>query len=173
MINQLKKKKKLIISLLLVVSSLAGSLPALLASTSVDAAERKENLNAVKMSIYLLCKLTEILESNSYRRTIITAPGKVGCKIKMVPLVWLTSVLSHWWAQVQFFGQSPLRVLHRAVKKANLEERDRCSGTLKERRCCKPSSSSSSWIFAPSGICPWWKKSSSGNCCERKSKLPH
>lgn len=74
-----------------VVNSLAGSLPALLASTSVDAAERKENLNAVKMSIYLLCKLTEILESNSYRQTIITAPGKGGKKGKSGgegPLQW-------------------------------------------------------------------------------------
>lgn len=64
------------------VSGLAGSLPALLTSTSVDAAERKENLNAVKMSVYLLCKLTEILESDSHRQSIITAPGKVGCKTK-------------------------------------------------------------------------------------------
>lgn len=66
-----------IITLLLVVSSLAGSLPALLVSTSINADGRKENLNAVKMSVYLLCKLTEILENESYRRSIITAPGKV------------------------------------------------------------------------------------------------
>lgn len=77
---------KYILSFLLfpVVSSLAGSLPALLASTSVDAAERKENLNAVKMSVYLLCKLAELLESDSHRQSIITAPGKVSCKIQMV-----------------------------------------------------------------------------------------
>lgn len=60
-----------------VVSGLAASLPTLLISTSVSAAERKEKLNAVKMSVYLLCKLTETLESDSYRQSIITAPGKV------------------------------------------------------------------------------------------------
>lgn len=60
-----------------VVSGLAASLPALLLSTSVSAAERKEKLNAVKMSVYLLCKLTEIFESDSYRQSIVTAPGKV------------------------------------------------------------------------------------------------
>lgn len=59
------------------VSGLAASLPVLLVSTTVPAAERKEKLNAVKMSVYLLCKLTETLESDSYRQSIITAPGKV------------------------------------------------------------------------------------------------
>uniref|UniRef100_A0A3P8SUV3 Condensin complex subunit 1 n=1 Tax=Amphiprion percula TaxID=161767 RepID=A0A3P8SUV3_AMPPE len=62
--------------LIQVVGSLAVSLPALLASTSLSAAERKEKLNAVKMSIFLLCKLTESLESDSYRQSIVTAPGK-------------------------------------------------------------------------------------------------
>uniref|UniRef100_A0A4W5PR80 Condensin complex subunit 1 n=1 Tax=Hucho hucho TaxID=62062 RepID=A0A4W5PR80_9TELE len=33
-------------------------------------------LNAVKMSVFLLCKLTEILESDSYRQSIVTAPSK-------------------------------------------------------------------------------------------------
>ncbi|XP_041842693.1 condensin complex subunit 1 isoform X2 [Melanotaenia boesemani] len=65
-----------------VVSGLAVSLPALLASTSLSAAERKEKLNAVKMSVFLLCKLTENLESVSYRQNIITAPGKGGKKGK-------------------------------------------------------------------------------------------
>ncbi|XP_076593512.1 condensin complex subunit 1 isoform X2 [Chaetodon auriga] len=65
-----------------VVSGLAASLPALLASTAVPAAERKEKLNAVKMSVYLLCKLTETLESDSHRQSIITAPGKGGKKGK-------------------------------------------------------------------------------------------
>lgn len=64
-------------SSLLVVSGLAASLPALLISTSTSAAERKDQLNAVKMSVYLLCKLTEIFESDAYRQNIITAPGKV------------------------------------------------------------------------------------------------
>lgn len=64
-------------SSLLVVSGLAASLPTLLISTSTSAAERKDHLNAVKMSVYLLCKLTETFESDSYRQNIITAPGKV------------------------------------------------------------------------------------------------
>ena len=59
------------------VSGLAATLPSLLVSVSVTAAERKEKLNAVKMSVYLLCKLTETLESDSYRQSIVTAPGKV------------------------------------------------------------------------------------------------
>uniref|UniRef100_A0A7N8WZ66 Condensin complex subunit 1 n=1 Tax=Mastacembelus armatus TaxID=205130 RepID=A0A7N8WZ66_9TELE len=45
-----------------VVSGLAVTLPTVLASTSISAAERKEKLNAVKMSVFLLCKLTETLE---------------------------------------------------------------------------------------------------------------
>uniref|UniRef100_A0A3Q1J8Q8 Condensin complex subunit 1 n=2 Tax=Anabas testudineus TaxID=64144 RepID=A0A3Q1J8Q8_ANATE len=65
-----------------VVSGLAASLPTLLASTSVSAAERKEKLNAVKMSVFLLCKLTETLESYSCRQSIVTAPGKGGKKGK-------------------------------------------------------------------------------------------
>lgn len=64
-------------SSLLVVSGLAASLPSLLISTSTSAGERKDQLNAVKMSVYLLCKLTENLESDSYRQSIIKAPGKV------------------------------------------------------------------------------------------------
>nr|XP_057909635.1 condensin complex subunit 1 [Doryrhamphus excisus] len=73
-----------------VVNSLATSLPALLLSTSVSAAERKEKLNAVKMSVFLLCKMTECLESDSYRQSIITAPGKGGKKTKTGegPLQW-------------------------------------------------------------------------------------
>ncbi|XP_068426769.1 condensin complex subunit 1 isoform X2 [Clinocottus analis] len=68
--------------LLQVVSGLAASLPAFLVSTSVSAAERKEKLNAVKMSVYLLCKLTEIFEGDSCRQSIVTAPGKGGKKGK-------------------------------------------------------------------------------------------
>ncbi|XP_024861527.1 condensin complex subunit 1 isoform X2 [Kryptolebias marmoratus] len=59
-----------------VVNGLAVSLPTLLSSVSLSAAERKENLNAVKMSVFLLCKLTESLESVSCRRNIVTAPAK-------------------------------------------------------------------------------------------------
>ncbi|MED6268626.1 hypothetical protein CHARACLAT_024309, partial [Characodon lateralis] len=62
--------------LIQVVNGLAVSLPAVLASTSISGAERKEKLNAVKMSVFLLCKLTESLESVSYRQNIITATGK-------------------------------------------------------------------------------------------------
>ncbi|XP_028280186.1 condensin complex subunit 1 [Parambassis ranga] len=62
--------------LIQVVSGLAASLPALLVSTSLSGAERKEKLNAVKMSVFLLCKLTESLESDSYRQNIVTAPAK-------------------------------------------------------------------------------------------------
>ncbi|XP_072250130.1 condensin complex subunit 1 isoform X2 [Leuresthes tenuis] len=65
-----------------VVSGLAVSLPALLVSTSLSAAERKEKLNAVKMSVFLLCKLSESLESVSYRQCIVTTPGKGGKKSK-------------------------------------------------------------------------------------------
>uniref|UniRef100_A0A1A8MLI6 Condensin complex subunit 1 n=4 Tax=Nothobranchius pienaari TaxID=704102 RepID=A0A1A8MLI6_9TELE len=59
-----------------VVNGLAVSLPTLLSSVSLSATERKENLNAVKMSVFLLCKLTENLESVSYRQDIVTASGK-------------------------------------------------------------------------------------------------
>lgn len=66
-----------------VVSGLSVSLPSLLMSTSFSAADRKEQLNAVKMSVYLLCKLTENLESDSYRQGIVTALGKVWLLVGM------------------------------------------------------------------------------------------
>uniref|UniRef100_A0AAX7VUX2 Condensin complex subunit 1 n=1 Tax=Astatotilapia calliptera TaxID=8154 RepID=A0AAX7VUX2_ASTCA len=65
-----------------VLHGLSVSLPSILVSTSLSAAERKEKLNAVKMSVFLLCKLTENLESDSYRQNIVTAPGKGGKKGK-------------------------------------------------------------------------------------------
>ncbi|XP_029928829.1 condensin complex subunit 1 [Myripristis murdjan] len=68
--------------LIQVVSGLAVSLPSFLQSTSVLAANRKEQLNAVKMSVFLLCKLTETLESDSYRQNIVTTVGKGGKKGK-------------------------------------------------------------------------------------------
>lgn len=68
--------------LIQVVSGLSVSLPTLLLSTSFSAQDRKEQLNAVKMSVFLLCKLTESLESDSYRQSIITAPSKGGKKGK-------------------------------------------------------------------------------------------
>uniref|UniRef100_A0A3Q3KED1 Condensin complex subunit 1 n=1 Tax=Monopterus albus TaxID=43700 RepID=A0A3Q3KED1_MONAL len=68
--------------LIQVVNGLAASLPTLLVSSSLSATERKEKLNAVKMSIFLLCKLTESLESYSCRPSFVTAPGKSGKKGK-------------------------------------------------------------------------------------------
>ncbi|XP_061675674.1 condensin complex subunit 1 isoform X2 [Syngnathoides biaculeatus] len=65
-----------------VVSSLSTSLPSFLVSAAVSAEERKEKLNAVKMSVFLLCKITECLESDSCRHSFITAPGKGGKKAK-------------------------------------------------------------------------------------------
>ncbi|XP_060727822.1 condensin complex subunit 1 isoform X1 [Tachysurus vachellii] len=62
--------------LIQVVQGLSISLPPLLLSGSLSAANRKEQLNAVKMSVFLLCKLTEYLESDSYRETVVTAPSK-------------------------------------------------------------------------------------------------
>ncbi|XP_034553088.1 condensin complex subunit 1 isoform X1 [Notolabrus celidotus] len=79
---ELAAKEDALDLLVQVVSGLAATLPAFFVSTSVSAAERKEKLNAVKMSVYLLCKLTETLESDSYRQSIITAPGKGGKKGK-------------------------------------------------------------------------------------------
>ncbi|XP_046890752.1 condensin complex subunit 1 [Hypomesus transpacificus] len=65
-----------------VVSGLSVSLPAFLLSTSFSAQDRKEQLNAVKMGVFLLCKLTENLESDSNRQSIVTAPSKGGKKGK-------------------------------------------------------------------------------------------
>uniref|UniRef100_A0A8C5NGF1 Condensin complex subunit 1 n=1 Tax=Gouania willdenowi TaxID=441366 RepID=A0A8C5NGF1_GOUWI len=64
------------------VNGLAVSLPPLFISTSFTASERKESLNAVKMAVFLLCKLTESFESDSYRQSIVMAPGKGGKKSK-------------------------------------------------------------------------------------------
>ncbi|XP_060762025.1 condensin complex subunit 1 [Neoarius graeffei] len=59
-----------------VVQGLSVSLPPLLLSGSLSAVGRKEQLNAVKMSVFLLCKLAEYLESDSYRESVVTAPSK-------------------------------------------------------------------------------------------------
>uniref|UniRef100_A0A671PDE0 Condensin complex subunit 1 n=1 Tax=Sinocyclocheilus anshuiensis TaxID=1608454 RepID=A0A671PDE0_9TELE len=59
-----------------VLKGLSVSLPTLLLSGSLSAVDRKQQLNTVKMSVFLLCKLTETLESDSYRETIVTAPSK-------------------------------------------------------------------------------------------------
>ncbi|XP_051989898.1 condensin complex subunit 1-like [Xyrauchen texanus] len=62
--------------LIQVVRGLSVSLPTLLLSGSLSAVNRKQQLNAIKMSVFLLCKLTETLESDSYREDIVTAPSK-------------------------------------------------------------------------------------------------
>ncbi|XP_036412389.1 condensin complex subunit 1 [Colossoma macropomum] len=62
--------------LIQVVRGLSVSLPSLLMSGTLSAADRKQQLNAVKMSVFLLCKLTENLESDSCRESIVTAPSK-------------------------------------------------------------------------------------------------
>ncbi|KAM9439758.1 condensin complex subunit 1 [Clarias gariepinus] len=62
--------------LIQVVQALSVSLPPLLLAGSLSAADRKEQLNAVKMSVFLLCKLTEYLESDSNRESVVTAPSK-------------------------------------------------------------------------------------------------
>ncbi|XP_034030416.1 condensin complex subunit 1 isoform X3 [Thalassophryne amazonica] len=79
---ELSVKEDLLELLLQVVNRLAVSLPTLLLSTPISAADRKENINAVKMSVFLLCKLTENLESDSYRQSIVTASGKGSKKSK-------------------------------------------------------------------------------------------
>uniref|UniRef100_A0AAY4AWB2 Condensin complex subunit 1 n=1 Tax=Denticeps clupeoides TaxID=299321 RepID=A0AAY4AWB2_9TELE len=58
------------------------ALPSLLLSGSLSAVDRRHHLNAVKMGVFLLCKLTESLESDSYRQSIVTAPGKGSKKSK-------------------------------------------------------------------------------------------
>ncbi|KAJ8287804.1 hypothetical protein COCON_G00004630 [Conger conger] len=65
-----------------VVNGLSVSLPSLLLSTTLSAVDRKQQLNAVKMAVFLLCKLSEHLESDSYRQSIVTAPSKGGKKAR-------------------------------------------------------------------------------------------
>lgn len=62
--------------LIQIIQGLSISLPSQLLSGSLSTTDRKEQLNAVKMSIFLLCKLTEYLESDSYRESVVTAPTK-------------------------------------------------------------------------------------------------
>ncbi|XP_062843887.1 condensin complex subunit 1 [Trichomycterus rosablanca] len=62
--------------LIQVVQGLSISLPSLLLDGSLSSPDRKQQLNAVKMSVFLLCKLTENLESDSCRETVVTAPSK-------------------------------------------------------------------------------------------------
>ncbi|XP_062395183.1 condensin complex subunit 1 [Sardina pilchardus] len=65
-----------------VVRGLSVSLPSMLDAGALSAEDRKLQLNAVKMSVFLLCKFTETLESDSYRQSIVTATGKGGKKNK-------------------------------------------------------------------------------------------
>ena len=78
-----------------VVSGLSVSLPALLISTDLSTADRKDQLNAVKMGVFLLCKLTEVLESDSCRQSIVTAPGKVWMQGAVLPqcILYLWKIL--------------------------------------------------------------------------------
>lgn len=77
---------KPICSLFSVVRGLSVSLPTILLSASLSAADRKQQLNAVKMSVFLICKLTEFLESDSHRETIVTAPSKVHSSCSFVSM---------------------------------------------------------------------------------------
>ncbi|XP_028834009.1 condensin complex subunit 1 isoform X1 [Denticeps clupeoides] len=65
-----------------VIRGFSVALPSLLLSGSLSAVDRRHHLNAVKMGVFLLCKLTESLESDSYRQSIVTAPGKGSKKSK-------------------------------------------------------------------------------------------
>uniref|UniRef100_A0AAY4AS64 Condensin complex subunit 1 n=1 Tax=Denticeps clupeoides TaxID=299321 RepID=A0AAY4AS64_9TELE len=65
-----------------VLQGFSVALPSLLLSGSLSAVDRRHHLNAVKMGVFLLCKLTESLESDSYRQSIVTAPGKGSKKSK-------------------------------------------------------------------------------------------
>uniref|UniRef100_UPI003D79A548 condensin complex subunit 1 n=1 Tax=Danio rerio TaxID=7955 RepID=UPI003D79A548 len=69
-------KEDILELLIQVVRGLSVSLPTLLMAGTLSAVDRKQQLNAVKMSVFLLCKLTEMLESDSNRETIVTAPSK-------------------------------------------------------------------------------------------------
>ncbi|KAJ8392888.1 hypothetical protein AAFF_G00070920 [Aldrovandia affinis] len=69
-------KEDILELLVQVVNGLSVSLPSLLLSTSLSAVDRKQQLNAVKMAVFMLCKLSEHLESDSYRQSIVTAPSK-------------------------------------------------------------------------------------------------
>ncbi|XP_063055343.1 condensin complex subunit 1 isoform X2 [Engraulis encrasicolus] len=62
--------------LIQVVRGLSASLPPLLDAGALSAEDRKPQLNAVKMSVFMLCKFAETLESDSYRQSIVTAPVK-------------------------------------------------------------------------------------------------
>lgn len=150
-----------------VVNSLAGSLPAVLISTTtLSTEERKEKLNAVKMSVFLLCKLTETLEGHSSRQSIVSAPGKVWIIITHThtpcwALLMVQSLVLIWLNVLFFF----FVLLHRVVKRVKLA-RVCYSGTRREKGCCRCSFSSFSWISVPSGISPWSRKSLSGTDIE-------
>ncbi|XP_077577834.1 condensin complex subunit 1 [Stigmatopora nigra] len=93
-----------------VVSDLSSSLPSLLMSATVSAAERKKQLNAVKMSVYLLCKITEHLESESCRQSFITAPRKGGKKAKSA------GGLVHWDSKRETVLQVLLQLLQLDIR---------------------------------------------------------
>ncbi|XP_066568478.1 condensin complex subunit 1 isoform X2 [Amia ocellicauda] len=59
-----------------VVSGLAVSLATVLSSPSLPAADRKQQQTAVKMAVFLLCRLVESLESAACLPGYVTAPSK-------------------------------------------------------------------------------------------------
>lgn len=100
---------KPICSLFSVVRGLSVSLPTILLSASLSAADRKQQLNAVKMSVFLICKLTEFLESDSYRETIVIAPSKVhsSCSFCIHAMQYNTiqkcwRIVARWWDQGKY-----------------------------------------------------------------------
>ncbi|XP_072572510.1 condensin complex subunit 1 isoform X1 [Paramormyrops kingsleyae] len=97
--------------LIQVVSGLSVSLPSLLLSATLSAVDRKQHLNVVKMGVFLLCKLTECLESDSYRQSIVTAPskgskkGRAGSESKM-----------HWDAERETVLQVLIQLLQLDIR---------------------------------------------------------
>ncbi|XP_066508931.1 condensin complex subunit 1-like isoform X2 [Hoplias malabaricus] len=97
--------------LIQVVRGLSVSLPSLLLSSTLSAADRKQQLNAVKMSVFLLCKLTENLESESCRESIITAPSK-GRKKEKAP----GKGLQQWDSERETVLQSMIQLLQLDIR---------------------------------------------------------
>ncbi|XP_041124079.1 condensin complex subunit 1 isoform X2 [Polyodon spathula] len=64
------------------VSRLSSALPAQLDDASLDSAQRRDLLNAVKMSCFLLSKLAESFENDAYKPGIIAATSKGSKKVK-------------------------------------------------------------------------------------------
>ncbi|RXM36742.1 Condensin complex subunit 1 [Acipenser ruthenus] len=65
-----------------VVSRLSSALPAQLDDASLDSAQRRDLLNTVKMSCFLLSKLAESFENDAFKPGIVTATSKGSKKVK-------------------------------------------------------------------------------------------